>query len=144
MVEQFLPCDDILKILIVYEKYFRGEGWKKHQCIQKPTRGWLLVRFSVSFSSLVQHDIVTHTKREDFHSTQIMKGVLASYLMIMLLRHAQQYTKIVVKKGLLGKRQEMTKLMLFNGLQEVIVFELILNALLNEFGEFYAELVIEK
>ena len=71
---------------------------------------------SVLFSSLLQHDIDTHTIREDFHSTQIMKGVVASYLKIMLLRHAHEYTKSVVKKGLLGKRQEMTKLMLFNGL----------------------------
>ena len=71
---------------------------------------------SVVFSSLVQHDIDTRTKREEFHSTQIMKGAVASYLKIMLLRHAQEYTKSVVKKGLLGQRQEMTKLMLFNGL----------------------------
>ena len=71
---------------------------------------------NVLFSSLLEHDIETHTITEDFHSTQIMKGVVASYLKIMLLRHAQEYTKSVVKKGLLGKRQEMTKLMLFIGL----------------------------
>ena len=68
---------------------------------------------NVLFSSLLEHDIETHTITEDFHSTQIIKATIASYLKIRLLRYAQEYTNTVIKEGQLGKRQQMTKLMLF-------------------------------
>ena len=122
------PSDDIIKILTVCEKYFNlyvrrdGEGMSACKNLHAKLQHSIILELSVTrpgfilFSSLLQHDIDTHTVSEDFHSTQILKATVASFLKMRLLRYAQEYTNTVVKKGLLGKRQEMTKLMLFQGL----------------------------
>ena len=70
----------------------------------------------VLFSSLLQHDIDTHFINEDFHSTQLMKAIGSGFINMRLQRYAQEYTEDVVKRGVLGKRQQMNKLLLFSGL----------------------------
>ena len=123
------PSDDIVKIIVVCEKYFlmfvagtSGQEINASKKMYAKLHHTIVTELSTTrpgkilFESLLQHDINTHTVREDFHSTQIMKSVVTSYLKIRLLRYAQEYTKSVVKKDVLGKRQELTKMMLFKGL----------------------------
>ena len=119
------PSDDIVKVLNVCEKYFlmyvRGDGDQisASKNIHAKLQNSIVSELSMTrpgkvlFSSLLQHDIDTHTISDDFHSTQIMKATVASYLKMRILRYAQD---AVVKKGVLGKRQQMTKMMLFQGL----------------------------
>ena len=71
----------------------------------------------ILFPSLLQHDIDTHSVSEDYHSTQIMKAVIKFYLDMRLHRYAQQYTqKLRCASKKLGKRQQLNKLVLFEGL----------------------------
>ena len=53
---------------------------------------------------------------EDLHSTQVMKAVVNDYLVMRLLRYGQQFTRNVVQKNNIGKRQQLNKLILFKGL----------------------------
>ena len=70
----------------------------------------------VLFCSLLQHDIETHFINEDLHSTQLMKAIVRKFINMRLLRYGQEYTQTVVKRGVLGKRQQMNKFLMFNGL----------------------------
>ena len=44
-----------------------------------------------------------------------VKAIVAVFLKMRLARHAQENTINVIKKGKVGQRQQLTKLMLFNG-----------------------------
>ena len=102
------PSDDIVKILEVCDKYFNdrnnGDGISASKNLRAKLQHSIVSELSITrpgnvlFSSLLEHDIETHTITEDFHSTQIMKATIASYLKMRLLRYAQEYTNTVIKK----------------------------------------------
>ena len=123
------PSDDVVKIVMVCDKYFRrlvlgddGNGISASKSLRKNLSSAVINELSstrpgsILFESLLEHDIDTHVPTEDFHSTQIMKAIVSSFLDMRMLRHGQAYTKTVIHAGKLGKRQEMTKLLQFQGL----------------------------
>ena len=123
------PSEDVVAILIVCEKYFHcyvrgveGNGINSSKKLHATLFRDIVRDLSTTrpdkilFSSLLQHDLDTHCISEDFHSTQIMKAIIKLYLKMRLLRYAQKYSQDVVSAGKLGKRQQLNKLVLFNGL----------------------------
>ena len=67
------------------------------------------------FKSLAQHDLDTHDPSQDFHSTQLCKEIAHKYLDTRLSRYQQIYSDDVIHKGNLGKRQQLTKAIMFSG-----------------------------
>ena len=122
------PSEDVVSIVTVCEKYFNayvrgtGEGMNASKKLRRSLTNVIIADLSLTrpchvlFSSLLQHDIDTHFINEDFHSTQLMKAIVSEFLNMRLLRYAQEYTEDVVKRNVLGKRQQMNKLLLFSGL----------------------------
>jgi hypothetical protein len=123
------PSDDVVTILIVCEKYFHchvrgvdGHGMNSSKKLQATLFRDIVRELSTTrpgkilFTSLLQHDLDTHSMTEDYHSTQVMKAIIKSFLKMRLLRYAQQHTMDVVSAGKLGKRHQLNKLVLFNGL----------------------------
>ena len=122
------PSDDVVSIVTTCEKYFKmyvrgnGEENNSSKTLFAQLKNTIIADLSITrpthllFSSLLQHDIDMHYVDEDYHSTQIMKAVVTRFISLRLLRYGQEYTENVVKKGKLGKRQQMNKLMLFSGL----------------------------
>ena len=70
----------------------------------------------VLFKDMLEHDIEYHEPFEDLHSTQIKKAMIFDFLNLKLYRYEQEYTKTVLMKGTIGKRQQLNKLLLFKGL----------------------------
>ena len=69
------------------------------------------------FTLLFYHDLDYHNDiSEDFHSTQIQKGVIKEFLNMRLFRYGQEYSKCVLMKNCIGKRQQLNKFVLFKGL----------------------------
>ena len=68
------------------------------------------------FRSLQYHNDENEILNEDLHVTQITKEIVNLYLDLRLFRYGQQYTEMVLKKGSLGMRQKVNKLVLFKGL----------------------------
>ena len=71
---------------------------------------------SKKFSTLQEHNITHHSVTEDLHSTQIIKAVINEFINLRLFRYGQEYSRDVLMKENQGKRQQLTKLILFNGL----------------------------
>ena len=68
------------------------------------------------FQSLHYHNDENEILNENLHVTQITKEIVNLYLDLRLFRYGQQYTEMVLKKGSLGMRQKVNKLVLFKGL----------------------------
>ena len=69
------------------------------------------------FCCLDEHNFDTEFGlAEDLHSTQLTKKIIDMYMKIRLLRYAQYYSQNKLKKDKEGKRQQLTKLIIFNGL----------------------------
>ena len=68
------------------------------------------------FATLAKHDLDTHDPCDDFHSTQLCKRIAHKYLDTRLFRYQQVFTDEVIHKGKLGKRQQLTKSIMFSGL----------------------------
>jgi hypothetical protein len=123
------PSDDIMTIIRTCEKYFklyvRGTGSDLQINASKKLRANLHHAIiselsetrpnNILFAGLLQHDIDNHCFGDDLHSTQVMKAFVSSFLKMRLFRYGQEYTQQVIRKDSLGKRQQMSKLMLFNG-----------------------------
>ena len=122
------PSDDVVKIVRVSEKYCKflscdaDSNIKPSKNLRQKMSYSVLRELSttrpgnVLFPNLLQHDIDTHVVGEDFHSTQIMKAVVNAYLDMRLLRFGQEYTRTVIRGKNEGKRQQLTKLIQFEGL----------------------------
>ena len=92
-------------------EYIRGKRrQKKHGKYQAKNSEFFMCRHSK------RKLINTDNPSQDFHSTQIMKGVIALYLRIRLFRYGEEYTLNVIQAGSLGKRQHLNKQKLFAGL----------------------------
>ena len=65
---------------------------------------------------MLEHDIESHEPFDDLHSTQIKKAVIFEFLNLRLYRYGQEYTKTVLMKGTIGKRQQLNKLLPITGL----------------------------
>ena len=69
------------------------------------------------FSSLESHDVQNHNPFEDRHSSQITKAIVNEFFSIRLLRYGQTFTEEDNSvNSNIGKRQQYTKLILFEGL----------------------------
>ena len=123
------PSDDVITVVMVCEKHFHrrvlgitGKGINTSKHLSALLSRDIIRELSstrpgkILFSSLLHHDIQTHCVNEDFHSTQIMKTIIKYYLDMRLLRYSQHYTQNVVLAGKLGKRQQLGRLVVLNGL----------------------------
>ena len=68
------------------------------------------------FLSMINHDFDNCFVTEDLHSTQLTKKIVDHYLRIRFFRYGQRYSSIKLKKEKHGLRQQMNKLILFQGL----------------------------
>ena len=121
------PSDGILKVVNMAERIFKQFvcGISPNEMKINNTRNLQaklvnkvvaeLSRSSI-FSNLQRHDIDNFNITEDFHSTQIIKAVATKFFVLRLSRYGQEYTRNVLKKDIIGKRQQLNKLILFQGL----------------------------
>ena len=85
--------------MVLYQAVCKSEG---HQVTQ--------------FPNLNQHDTETANEIEDLHSTQLKKAFCKRYLEVRLLSHGQKYYKEVIQRANIGRRQHLTKTMMFQNL----------------------------
>ena len=116
------PSDDVLEVLSVAESVFKEfcvNGAIPASC--KSLRAKMKIKIMEIlfdrnvFDSLAVHDFDTHDPTGDLHSTQLCKAIAQKYIDIRLFRHQQRVTDIS-RKGKLGKRQQLTKAIMFSGL----------------------------
>ena len=126
------PAEDIVKIVMVCERYFNsavsgvsGSSINASKKLRSKLSVAIITELSTTrpdqilFKSLLHHDIENHIIGEDLHSTQIMKAVVSAYMNIRLLRYGEEYTKYtktVIQRAKIGKRQQLNKLLMFEGL----------------------------
>ena len=123
------PAEDIVKIGMVCERYFNsavsgvsGLSINASKKLRSKLSVAIITELSTTrpdqilFKSLLHHDIENHIIGEDLHSTQIMKAVVSAYMNIRLLRYGEEYTKTVIQRAKIGKRQQLNKLLMFEGL----------------------------
>ena len=123
------PSEDVVQVVRVCEKYFKlfvcGEDMVKvnsSKNLRLKLTNTIIneLRYTrpgkVLFECLLDHDLDYYQVTEDFHSTQVMKGIVQKYVSMRLLRYGQEYTMNVIKAKSLGKRQKMNKAVLFDGL----------------------------
>ncbi len=117
-----VPSQTVIKLIELCEKAFRqivtgGNNLRitneKH-LLQKLLR--ITSQTDIDFHVLDHHDL--ETAKEDFnlHSTQLKKAVCTSYLRMRLLTHGQKYYTDVVQRKNVGKRQKLTKSIIFSSL----------------------------
>ena len=116
------PSHNVIGVLSVAENVFK-QFRDGNMMASKYLRTKMRVRVTQElydsniFKSLHQHDVLNHEPSGgDMHSTQLIKQITEKYLNIRLFRHMQTHTDDVVRKGKLGKRQELTKAMIFQGI----------------------------
>ena len=120
------PSTDIVKILSIAERVFKsfvigadnrnpGISSSKHLRLKMTILSELSDKDM--FTELFYHDLGYHNDiSEDFHSTQIQKAVIEEFLNTRLFRYGQEYSKYVLMKNCIGKRQQLNKFVLFKGL----------------------------
>ncbi len=117
-----LPAKTVVLLVQVCEKLFRFyvSGWNSNGIsAEKNLLAKLMCMASqtdIEFDSLDQHD--RGAAKEDFnlHSTQLKKAICAEYLRIRLLTYGQKYFTDVIQRNNVGKRQKLTKSILFKSL----------------------------
>ena len=120
------PSADVVKILRKCEAFFRAyvSGCTDDLKISSVPniKGIIANRihralFSESiFLSMINHDFENCFVTEDLHSTQLTKKIVDHYLRIRFFRYGQQYSSKKLKKAKHGLRQQMNKMMIFQGL----------------------------
>ena len=121
------PSRDIIFIVSISERFFKsyvsGEhflnpkvSWLKRLRLKITNSIILELSDKVLFKDMLEHDIESHEPFDDLHSTQIKKAVIFEFLNLRLYRYGQEYTKTVLMKGTIGKRQQLNQLLLFKGL----------------------------
>ena len=120
------PSDSVMKVLNMSERVFKqfvsGLTPGNFQIIKTRNLHQKLVGKVVSelspsvFANLWRHDMENSNINEDFHSTQIIKSIALKFFMLRLMRYGQEYTQSVLKLKLIGKRKQLNKLILFQGL----------------------------
>ncbi len=68
------------------------------------------------FADLARHDLQTCTDNEELHSTQLKKKVCQHYITLRLLTYGQKYYTDKIQLSKVGKRQKLTKAILFENL----------------------------
>lgn len=118
-----VPSDTVVKLVSVCEKSFRlqisGKGGdkilrSKNLSLHLHT---LISRYeNVPSFDLADHDLETACFTEELHSTQLRKQVCKSYVDLRLLTYGKRYCNEILQTGKTGKRQQLTKLILFQNL----------------------------
>ena len=62
------------------------------------------------------HDMETLNQFEESHSTQLKKAISQKFLEIRLLSHGHQFYKEVIQRQNVGRRQHLTKTVIFQHL----------------------------
>ena len=122
------PSTDIVEILSIAERVFKsfvigadnrnpGISSSKHLRLKMTNIIMSELFHKDMFTELFYHDLDYHNDiSEDFHSTQIQKDVIKEFLNMRLFRYGQEYSKCVLMKNCIGKRQQLNKFVLFKGL----------------------------
>ena len=118
-----VPSETVIKIISVCEKSFRLQiAGKEGNKIMRSKNLSLHLHTLISRCENVpsfdlgQHDLETACFTEDLHSTQLRKQVCKSYVQLRLLTYGKRYCNEVIQAGKTGKRQQLTKLIIFQNL----------------------------